>query len=121
MIYRMLKFTVGVLNLLLGEREQMNQNTAYIDASMVYGTTHLEANVKLRVHERGYVRSRLNEDGRWMLAISPDPNDGCNRPEFMTKNRFCFKSGTNSFRLFKCTERHGLVYSISPDNCFKAK
>jgi hypothetical protein len=96
----------------------MNQNTAYIDASMVYGTTHLEANVKLRVHERGYVRSRLNEDGRWMLAISPDANDGCNRPEFMTKNRFCFKSGTHSFRPFKCT---GRVCSISSDNCFKTK
>ena len=71
----------------------MNQQTAFIDASMVYGTSHLEGNVRLRVHQRGYLRSKLHEDGRWLLALSTDPKDGCNRPEFISKSRYCFKSG----------------------------
>ena len=71
----------------------MNQATAFIDGSMIYGTTHLEGNVRLRVKQNGYLRSRLFSDGRWLLPISLDPLDGCNRPDYINKSRYCFKSG----------------------------
>ena len=106
------EFVAGV-----GEREQMNQNSAYIDASMVYGTTHLEANVRLRVHERGYLRSRLHQDGRFLLAISTDPKDGCNRPQFNQINRYCFKSGRQPIFNTKVHLAKIPATGISPRTC----
>lgn len=74
-------------------REQFNQATAYIDGSMIYATTQLESDVRLMAHANGNLRGRLNNDGRWMLPIAKEANDGCNREEQMKKSRYCFKAG----------------------------
>lgn len=60
---------------------------------MIYGGSHLEAEIRLRTHFNGNLRGRLNPDGRWMLPIAPAPNDGCNRDKFMNQSRYCFKAG----------------------------
>jgi hypothetical protein len=76
-------------------REQFNQASAYIDGSMIYATTRLEADVRLRAHFNGYMRGRLYQDGRWMLPISDKPGDGCNKDELIKQSRYCFKAGKN--------------------------
>lgn len=67
---------------------------------MIYATTRLEADIRLRAHVNGNMRGRLHQDGRWMLPISPEPKDGCNRDELIKQSRYCFKAGkrTISFK-----------------------
>ena len=60
---------------------------------MIYGTTFVEADVRLRAHVKGTLRARLHHDGRWLLPISPDPKDGCNQDELIKQSRYCFKAG----------------------------
>ncbi|XP_046631114.1 peroxidase-like [Daphnia pulicaria] len=74
-------------------REQFNQASAFIDGSMIYATTSLEADIRLRAHVNGNMRGRLFQDGRWMLPISDKPNDGCNKDELIKQSRYCFKAG----------------------------
>ncbi|KAF7287487.1 hypothetical protein GWI33_001451 [Rhynchophorus ferrugineus] len=60
----------------LGPREQMNQVTAFIDGSVVYGA------------DENTVKSL-----RTMEKASYDMTDGCNREEQKNKGRYCFLSG----------------------------
>ncbi|VEN35325.1 unnamed protein product [Callosobruchus maculatus] len=76
----------------LSAREQLNQATAYIDASVMYGC---EENVTrpLREMKGGRMKMLELEDGRSLLPVSEDPNDGCNREEQEKDGRYCFATG----------------------------
>lgn len=65
---------------------------------MIYATTRLEADIRLRAHINGNMRGRLYQDGRWMLPISAEPKDGCNRDELIKQSRYCFKAGNKIFK-----------------------
>lgn len=70
----------------------MNQATAYIDLSNVYSASEKEGPM-LRDVDGGYMLSPTEPDGRYMLLRNKNANDGCNRPEMIQQNLFCFKSG----------------------------
>ncbi|CAH1985444.1 unnamed protein product [Acanthoscelides obtectus] len=76
----------------LSAREQLNQATAYIDASTVYGS---DENITRSLREMGGGRMKVLTlvDGRTLLPISEDPNDGCNREEQENEGRYCFATG----------------------------
>ncbi|XP_047984630.1 peroxidase-like [Leguminivora glycinivorella] len=74
-----------------GPREQMNQATAYLDASTVYGYSPTRAS-QLRTFSGGLLRMLVVE-GRELLPQSLDPNDGCNTEEMNAKGRYCFETG----------------------------
>ncbi|KAJ1519139.1 hypothetical protein ONE63_011259 [Megalurothrips usitatus] len=92
----------------LGQREQLNQASSYLDASVVYGPsselmkslredpTHLtedrDGNAAVR-SSAGRLKMTLSPDGRELLPVSEDPADGCNRQEMNDRGRYCFKSG----------------------------
>ncbi|CAH2049862.1 unnamed protein product, partial [Iphiclides podalirius] len=74
-----------------GAREQLNQATAFIDASTVYGFAETKSS-RLRLKEDG--RLRMLKIGPWeLLPPSTDPNDGCNTVEMSAQGRYCFESG----------------------------
>nr|ASK06160.1 haem peroxidase [Nilaparvata lugens] len=75
-----------------GPREQLNQASSFIDGSVVYGNT-LELSSSLRSYESGQLRMTLTPDGRELLPVSTDPNDGCNREQENSKGQYCFASG----------------------------
>lgn len=76
----------------LGPRDQLNQATAFIDGSVVYGAT--EEKVKsLRTFENGRLRMFVTIDDRTLLPANKDPKDGCNEEEENSKGRYCFASG----------------------------
>lgn len=70
----------------------MNQATAFIDASTVYGFTE-ERSESLRTFVGGQLRM-LKIGATQLLPPSTDPNDGCNTVEMNAKGRYCFESGT---------------------------
>lgn len=74
-----------------GPREQLNQATAFIDGSTVYGYTAARAG-QLRNGTGGTLRM-LRVGSRDLLPPSTDPNDGCNTVEMSAKGRYCFESG----------------------------
>ncbi|XP_044731288.1 peroxidase [Chrysoperla carnea] len=76
----------------LGPREQLNQVSAYLDGSAVYGSTTELCN-KLRSFDGGLMKTYLTDDNRELLPISTDPNDGCNRVELNKQGKYCFLSG----------------------------
>lgn len=76
----------------LGPREQMNQASAFIDGSVVYGNDENKV-MSLRTMSNGLLKMYLTEDNRTLLPVSDDMNDGCNREEQSSKGRYCFASG----------------------------
>jgi len=70
----------------------MNQATSFIDGSVVYGPTQSLAD-DLREFKGGRLRMSISPDGRELLPVSDDPNDGCNREEMNARGRYCFTSG----------------------------
>lgn len=80
-----------------GQREQLNQASAFIDGSTVYSFAINKTN-QLRAGLDGQLRMlRL---GRWqLLPPSTDPTDGCNTVEMNAKGRYCFESGQCNFYL----------------------
>mgnify|MGYP000155532844 CR=1 FL=1 len=70
----------------------MNQATAYIDGSVVYGNEESQA-IALRTLKGGMLKMYITEDNRSILPISEDMNDGCNRDEERKKGRYCFLTG----------------------------
>ncbi|XP_039452178.1 myeloperoxidase-like [Culex pipiens pallens] len=76
----------------LGPRQQLNQATAYIDGSVVYGSD--DAKVKrLRSGVDGRLRMLTTPDNRELLPQSTDPNDGCNEASMNAAGKYCFESG----------------------------
>ncbi|XP_078053367.1 uncharacterized protein LOC144478888 isoform X2 [Augochlora pura] len=76
----------------LGPREQLNQITAFIDGSTVYGTDIGTAR-SLRAFSGGRLRMQTTPDNRTLLPASTDPNDGCNRETERLRGRYCFAAG----------------------------
>ncbi|XP_059050869.1 peroxidase [Achroia grisella] len=74
-----------------GPREQMNQATAFLDGSTVYGFTEQRAN-QLRLGVGGRLRM-LSVGSVELLPPSTDPTDGCNTLEMNAKGRYCFETG----------------------------
>ncbi|XP_058057184.1 chorion peroxidase isoform X2 [Anopheles bellator] len=75
-----------------GPREQLNQATAFIDGSVVYGSD-LERMKSLRSGEGGRLRMLRTPDGRDLLPVSTDPEDGCNEEKMNAAGKYCFESG----------------------------
>ncbi|XP_041975376.1 chorion peroxidase-like isoform X2 [Aricia agestis] len=78
------------LNCNYGPREQVNQATAFLDGSTVYGSSEFKT-TQLRT-TAGQLRM-LKVGMRELLPPSTDPNDGCNTVEMNAKGRYCFESG----------------------------
>ncbi|XP_076759483.1 uncharacterized protein LOC143428473 isoform X2 [Xylocopa sonorina] len=76
----------------LGPRQQLNQVTAFIDGSAVYGSDSNTAR-SLRELAGGRLRMQLTPDNRTLLPPSTNPNDGCNRETERLKGRYCFAAG----------------------------
>uniref|UniRef100_A0A182QP98 Uncharacterized protein n=1 Tax=Anopheles farauti TaxID=69004 RepID=A0A182QP98_9DIPT len=75
-----------------GPRQQLNQATAFIDGSVVYGSDD-ERMRTLRTGEGGRLRMLRTPDGRDLLPVSTDPLDGCNEQEMNAAGKYCFESG----------------------------
>ncbi|KAK7085338.1 hypothetical protein SK128_027614, partial [Halocaridina rubra] len=75
-----------------GPREQLNQQTAFIDGSVIYGGKEEQLR-HLRTHKDGLLDSQVTLDGRELLPPSMDPDDGCNDKEQTGYDRYCFVSG----------------------------
>lgn len=77
---------------IVGPREQLNQVSSYLDASVVYGNTEDLAN-RLRTFQKGELKMLATPDGRELLPVSTDPQDGCNEKQQNAKGRYCFMTG----------------------------
>lgn len=71
----------------------MNQVSSFIDGSVVYGADAKTVE-QLRSFKNGSLKMLLMEDGRELLPVSMDMEDGCNREEERQKGRYCFVTGT---------------------------
>lgn len=76
----------------IGTREQLNQATAFIDGSVVYGSTQQKTSL-LREKRNGTLRMYKTEDKRELLPVSSDPADGCNREDMNRQGKYCFDAG----------------------------
>ncbi|KAL6262808.1 hypothetical protein P5V15_005598 [Pogonomyrmex californicus] len=76
----------------LGPREQLNQVSAFIDGSAIYGSDDETAR-DLREFTGGRLRMQLTSDNRTLLPPSTNPNDGCNRETERRRGRYCFAAG----------------------------
>uniref|UniRef100_A0A0K2TRR1 Uncharacterized protein n=1 Tax=Lepeophtheirus salmonis TaxID=72036 RepID=A0A0K2TRR1_LEPSM len=72
----------------LGPREQVNQNTAFIDASMIYGNDKCDS-IDLRQNIDGRLNTTLPSHGRGKHLM---PKDSSNK-ECKAASGFCFKGG----------------------------
>ncbi|XP_029039457.2 uncharacterized protein LOC114874394 isoform X1 [Osmia bicornis bicornis] len=76
----------------LGPRQQLNQVTAFIDGSAIYGSD-LNTARGLREFSGGRLRMQITPDNRTLLPASMNPNDGCNREAERLRGRYCFAAG----------------------------
>ncbi|XP_047500868.1 peroxidase-like [Penaeus chinensis] len=77
---------------LLGPREQMNEKTAYIDGSQVYGIDDEMMN-SLRTMADGLLIAQMTNEGEELLPANTDLANECNKAEEANMNRFCFRAG----------------------------
>ncbi|XP_018316403.1 chorion peroxidase [Mycetomoellerius zeteki] len=76
----------------LGPREQLNQVSAFIDGSAIYGSDN-ETACNLREFIGGRLRMQYTPDNRTLLPPSMNPNDGCNQETERRRGRYCFAAG----------------------------
>ncbi|XP_033219685.1 uncharacterized protein LOC117174570 [Belonocnema kinseyi] len=76
----------------IGPRQQLNQVTAFIDGSTIYGSDSQTAK-SLREFQRGRLRMQVTSDNRTLLPRSTNINDGCNRELELKRGRYCFTAG----------------------------
>ncbi|XP_055636731.1 myeloperoxidase [Toxorhynchites rutilus septentrionalis] len=76
----------------LGPREQLNQATAFIDGSVVYGSDDDKVK-RLRTDRDGKLAMFVTPDNRELLPLSTDPKDGCNEEAMNAAGKYCFESG----------------------------
>ncbi|XP_071556227.1 salivary peroxidase/catechol oxidase [Temnothorax nylanderi] len=76
----------------LGPREQLNQVSAFIDGSAIYGSDNETAR-DLREFTGGRLRMQFTPDNRTLLPPSTNPDDGCNREAERRRGRYCFAAG----------------------------
>ncbi|KAK7024272.1 Hpx6p [Halocaridina rubra] len=69
-------------------RNQINQITAYIDGSAVYGVKTSEAN-NLRSFVKGQLKAQIVHENEMLLPRDTNPDSSCNIPP----NQFCFQAG----------------------------
>lgn len=74
-----------------GPRQQLNQATAFIDGSTVYGYAEGRS-IRLRAGMDGQMRM-LKVGATELLPPSTAPDDGCNTQEMNAKGRYCFETG----------------------------
>ena len=84
---------------LLGPREQLNQLTAFLDGSVIYGSSS-EQTSSLRTHKDGLLKSQVTYDGEELLTPSYDMEDSCNNVNESRYERYCFRSGLVSKKFF---------------------
>ncbi|XP_014485955.1 PREDICTED: chorion peroxidase [Dinoponera quadriceps] len=76
----------------LGPREQLNQVSAFIDGSAIYGADASTVR-DLREFAGGRLRMQLVAGNRSLLPASRNPDDGCNREAERRRGRYCFSAG----------------------------
>jgi hypothetical protein len=78
-----------------GYREQLNQVTAYLDASIVYGSDVCEA-TKLRTFEGGQMNTTVHPGGRHLKALLPQTPS---HPECKAPSGLCFEAGSKKISI----------------------
>ncbi|XP_066581532.1 peroxidase-like [Prorops nasuta] len=76
----------------LGPREQLNQVSAFIDGSAIYGPDEETAR-DLREFQGGLLKMQSTPDNRTLLPASTKQEDGCNRELERHRGRYCFAAG----------------------------
>ncbi|XP_063594720.1 chorion peroxidase-like [Penaeus indicus] len=77
---------------LFGPREQINEKTAYIDGSQVYGSDDEMMN-SLRKGEDGLLIAQISKEGQELLPADTDLANECNQEEQASIDQFCFRAG----------------------------
>ncbi|XP_063594361.1 peroxidase-like [Penaeus indicus] len=77
---------------LFGPREQINEKTAYIDGSQVYGSDDEMMN-SLRKGEDGLLIAQISKEGEELLPADTDLANECNQEEQASIDQFCFRAG----------------------------
>ncbi|XP_050707515.1 chorion peroxidase-like [Eriocheir sinensis] len=76
-----------------GPREQINQLTAFLDGSALYGSTREQVDA-LREFKGGLLKMQVTKEGFELLPITKGEEDACNDRKENSQGRFCFHSGT---------------------------
>ncbi|XP_066986396.1 peroxidase-like [Macrobrachium rosenbergii] len=75
-----------------GPREQLNQHSAYLDGSVIYGVKKETAD-SLRTFQNGALKAQVTREGQRLLPPSSNINDGCNIRDKFNNGKFCFVAG----------------------------